>query len=222
METVELKKIWNTLAENKLIDKDLAKDNILQIITRKGNGVISKIRGKNRFDFYVNLCGVILIPFIILFAAYYNNQHPLANTDSELNRTYLILSLSEILMLYLLSNSIRNLKFLNFSYNVGSIKESVIKVKSYFNSYLKKGYWVGVISMISILALILVDYFLKIGGVSQMNFSSAGPNIFESYFSIFVMILIIATPFIMRIDYMRYAGVMRDLDHTIDELNEEE
>lgn len=222
METVELKRIWKALAENKLIDKDLAKDNILQIITKKGNGIISKITGKNKFDLYVNLFGVILIPFTILFAAYYNNQHPLTNTDSELIRSYLILSLFEILMIYLLSNSIRNVKFLNYSYNTGSLRESLIKVKSYFDSYLKKGYWIGVIFMISMLTFILVDLFMKIGGIDQMNFSSTGPTAFASYFSIFVMILIIAVPFIMKIDSMRYAGVMRDLDQTIDELNEEE
>jgi hypothetical protein len=220
METVELRRIWNTLAEKKLIDKDLAKENILAIITKKGNGVIGKMMKKTKFDFWVNLFGVVFIPLLTLYATYYNNQH-LLHTDSEMQRTYMILSLFELLMIYLLSKSITNLKYLKFSYNTGSLKESLIRVKSYFDSYLKKHHWVGLLSMYVLLSFVLIDTLIRIGGINQMNFSSGGSNQFESYFTLIVSILIVALPFISKLEIKKYAGVMRELEETIEELNGE-
>ncbi|MFT7057393.1 MAG: hypothetical protein ACJAR3_003041, partial [Roseivirga sp.] len=62
METVELKKIWNTLAKKQLIDQELAKENILEIITKEGNGIINRMKRKINSDYYVVLFGVIFTP----------------------------------------------------------------------------------------------------------------------------------------------------------------
>jgi hypothetical protein len=76
--------------------------------------------------------------------------------------------------------------------------------------------------MIAILAFIEVDTLIRIGGTKNLNFLSSGPYLFESYFSIFLLILIISIPFIVRRNAKRYAAVLYDLDQTILELSEGE
>ena len=111
METVELRKIWKTLVEENLIDKQLAKEKILEIITKKGNGVISKILRKHRLDFNVYFAAVIFIPLLILFVAYHDSQNPGNKTISELGRQYTILLFFEGFMFYALMSIKRNMSF---------------------------------------------------------------------------------------------------------------
>ena len=106
--------------------------------------------------------------------------------------------------------------------NTGTLKESLTNVRAYFKAISKKGYWIGTISLIAIFALVEVDILMRIGGITNMNFSISGSYVFESYFSIFLIILIISIPFIVRKDTQKYTSVLHDLDQTIEELNEEE
>jgi hypothetical protein len=222
MEDDKLKKIWNTLAEEKLIDKSLAKENILLIITQKGNGVISKMEKKLKLDFNVYLSILVVIPFVILFLVYRDSQGLLPNKSSGLGGRYLIPCLIAAFMIYALMSLKRTLNFIKHTYNTGTLKESLTNVRSYFSAISKNGYWIGTISLIAILALVEVDTLMRIGGFMNMNFSLSGSYVFESYFSIFLMTLIISIPFIVRRDTQKYASVLHDLDQTIKELNEEE
>ncbi len=222
METVELKRIWNTLAEEKLIDKNLAKENILEIITQKGNGVISKLQRKLKLDINVYVGVVIFIPLVILFLIYRDSQGLIPKTSSELGGPYLIPCLIEVFMIYALMTIKRNLNFIKKTYNTGTLLESLLNVKSHFQAITKRGFWVGTISMVAILGIVEVDTLMKIGWGKNLNFSSNGPYIFESYFSIFLIILIITIPFIVRKEAQKYANVLHELDRTIEELNEEE
>ncbi len=221
METVELKRIWNTLAEEKLIDKNLAKENILEIITQKGNGVISKLQRKHKLDFKVYVGIVVFMLLVVLFLIYRDSLGLLPKTSSGLGGPYLIPCLIEAFMIYALISLKRNLNFIKHTYNTGTLKESLINVKSYFKAITKKGNWIGTISLIAIFVFVEIDTLMKIGGISNMNFSSGGPYIFESYFSLFLMIMIFAIPFIVKMNAKQYAGVLHDLDQTIEELNEE-
>ena len=222
MEDDKLKKIWNTLAEEKLIDKSIAKENILLIITQKGNGVISKMEQKLKLDIYVYLSILILIPFVILFLMYRDSLGLLPDKSSGLGGRYLIPCLIEAFMIYALLSLKRTLNFIKHTYNTGTLKESLTNVRSYFRTISKKGYWIGTISLIAILGLVQVDTLMRLRGFTNINFSFSGSYVFESYFSIFLMILIISIPFIVRRDTQKYASVLYDLDQTIKELNEEE
>ena len=222
MEDNKLKKIWHTLAEEKLIDKNLAKENILLIITQKGNGVISKMEKKLKLDFNVYLSILVLIPLVILFLVYRDSQGLLPNKNSGLGGRFLIPCLIEAFMIYALISLKRTLNFVKHTYNTGTLKESLTNVRAYFKAISKKGYWIGTISLIAIFALVEVDILMRIGGITNMNFSISGSYVFESYFSIFLIILIISIPFIVRKDTQKYTSVLHDLDQTIEELNEEE
>lgn len=222
METIELKRIWNTLAKENLVDKNLAKENIMEIITQKGNGVISKLQRKHQLDFNRYLGVVIFMPLVILFLMYRDSQALLPHNNLGLVGPYVIPCLIEAFMIYVMMSLKRNLNFMKRTYNTGTLKESLTNMKSYFKAITKKGGWIGALLMIAILAFIEMDTLIKIGGVKNMNFSSGGSYIFESYFSVFLMLLIISVPFVVRRDAKRYAGVLRDLDQTIEELNDEE
>ncbi|WP_298503468.1 hypothetical protein [uncultured Maribacter sp.] len=221
METVELKKIWSILAEEKLIDKNLAKEHILEIITKKGNGIISKLERKHKHDFNVYMSIAIFMLFVILFLIYRDSLGLLSKTNSRLGGAYLIPCLMEAFIIYVLISLKRNLNFTKYSYNTGTLKESLINVKTYFKTITKKGNWIGTISLIAIFVLIEIDTLMKIGGISNMNFSSNGSYIFESYFALFLMIMIFAMPFIVKMNAKQYTSILQDLDRTIEELNEE-
>lgn len=216
METNELKKIWKILVENKLIDKNLAKENILQIISKKGNGIISKMKRRSKIDYWLYLLGLIFIPFITLLV-HLSLNHPFANI-----RPYIGLSFVELFFIYMFANSVNILKFLDMSYNCGSIKESLVSVKSRFESYLKKTYRVSLLFGFSFLIFTLIHILIILGGINNVKFSSTGFNVFLSYVSILLIILIPSWPFILKKDYkIRFDGIFQDLDQTIDELNEE-
>ena len=221
METNKLKKIWNTLAEEKLIDKSLAKENILEIITQKGNGVISKIQQKHKRDYYGYLSVALLAPIVILFLVYRDSQGLIDSSNSILGGPYLVPFLIEIFMIYCIMSLKRNLNFLRHTYNTGTLKESLVNVRSYFIKITRRGFWIGTISLPVILVFVEIDTFIRIGGFSGINFTSDGLYIFESYFMLSLTALIISIPFIVRKDAKKYAGVMHDLDQTIEELNEE-
>ena len=55
METNELKKIWQTLSNENLIDKKIAKENIERIIKLKSSKTIERLSKKLRFDYLIKV-----------------------------------------------------------------------------------------------------------------------------------------------------------------------
>ncbi len=217
METNELKNIWQTLANEKLIDKDLARENIRRIISKKGNGIINKMIKNTRFDYYLFLCGTILIPLFLLTAHLYVPA-PFPNLQS-----YVGLSVVELFFIYMLSSSIRNRKFLSTTYNNESIKESIEKVNSYLKIYLKKYNWISLVFGYSFLTLALIQFLVKIGGFKNISFSASGFNLFSSHLIIVILALMIIWPLLIKIEIkIRYSKTVKDMKQLLDELNDEE
>jgi hypothetical protein len=211
MENNELKKIWNTLAENKLIDSELAKENILKIITKKGNGIISKMLRKSKIDYYVHLAGLIFIPIATLIV-HLNIRIPFSTM-----RAYFGLAFVELFFLYMIINALRNINFLNFSYN-----NSSIKVKTRFESYWKKEYWVSLTFGYAFLAFTFVHFFIIVGGFHNLSFANSGFQTFASYFIFVILVFMVVWPFILKIQYrMRFSGILDDVNETLIELNSE-
>ena len=222
METNELKKLWKTLAEKQLIDQDLAKENILEIITRKGNGIISKMKRKIKLDYIIHLLAVILIPCLALFVVYWNNIHPDLHSIAQMGRAYTIIGLIEVLMVFGLADAIKNKKFLDVTFNTGSIKESMEKVRSYLKAYVRRSKIGGMIAMYLIFTFILIDIYLKMDGFGNLNFSTTGPYVYDSYFAVFVVLLMIALPTIAKLGLKRFTQSIRDIEQTLEELKEDD
>ncbi len=222
METHELRRIWKTLAAENLIEEKLAKATILEIISQKGYGVISKIKGKLQLDYKVYLGIVIYIPLMAVFVTYYTSHLQRTSSVGELSRRFLIFGLIEAFMIYALLTVKRNIDFISHTSNTGTLKESLLNVRSYFQSITRKGFWIGTISLMAILSVIEWDTLVKMGGINNMNFSFDGPFTYESYFSVFLLLLIIAVPFIVKAEAKKYSGVLNDLEKTLEEFEEEE
>jgi len=217
METAELKKIWNILAENKLIDKNLAKENIMQIISKKGSGIIHKMIKKAKFDYYIFLFGIILIPLFLLIGLLYIPP-PFPNMQS-----YIGLSVVELFFIYMLIASIRNRKILKTSFNNESIKDSIQKVNSHLKLYLKNYFLISLLFGYIFLIFALIQFIVRIGGVSHFSFSTSGFHLFATYFSIAIIVLMIIWPLLIKIETkIRYSGIIKDINQLLNELNEEE
>ena len=216
METDELKKIWNTLADKKLIDQSLAKESIMRIITKKGNGIINKMQGKAKFDYYLFLTVLILMP-IFLLAGYLFIPSPFPNTHS-----FIGISAVELFFIYMFIGSIRNRKLLETSFNNESIKESIIILQTHLKAYLKKYYLISLISGYCFLFFALIQSIVKIGGVKNIFFDSEGFNLFASHLIIVLILLIIALPFMLKIETkIRFSGVRDNINKLLIEINEE-
>ena len=74
METNELKKIWQTLSDEKLIDKSIAKENIERIIKLKSSKTVGKLSKKLKTDYLFNVVTSVLIVAITIFATLFLNQ----------------------------------------------------------------------------------------------------------------------------------------------------
>jgi hypothetical protein len=217
METNELIKIWKTLAENKLIEKELARESILQIISKKGGGVISKMIKKANFDFYLFLSGAIIIPLFLIMAHLYFPA-PFPNAQS-----YIGLSAVELFFIYMMSGSIRNRKFLNATFNNESVKEAIRKVNSHLKLYLKNYKLISLVFGYIFLIFALVRFITGIGGIKNISFSASGFNLFASHFILVILALMVIWPLLVKFEIrIRYSGIKKDIDQLLDELNKEE
>ncbi len=216
MEISELIKIWNTLADNKLINKELAKESIQQIISKKGGGIIHKMIKKADFDYYVFLSCTILVPLFLITAHLYIPA-PFPNMQS-----YIGLAAAELFFIYMLNGSIRNRKFLNTSFNDESIKESIENINSHLKLHLKYYYWSSLVFGYIFLVFGLIQFLVRIGGIQNISFSASGFYLFASHFIILILALMIIWPLIIKIEIkIRYSGTVKDINELMDQLKEE-
>lgn len=210
METNELKKIWQTLSNEKLIDKSIAKENIERIIKAKSSKAIEKLSKKLRFDFLINLATSILVLAITIFATLYLNQK---NQHLPVQGyLFLILVMSYYAIKAISINS--KLKLLDISYNTSSILESLKKVKSKFNKVSKKE------SVLIYSSLSLLTIFANFLINDHTNFSNFNVNTLQGYVLIFSIGYLISLPFIGKYYFnKRFSGIMTDLNNSIEELN---
>ena len=124
MESSELNKIWQTLSNENLIDKSIAKDNIDRIIQQDSSKTIAKLSKKIRFDYMTNIATAILVLVITIFATLFLNHR---NQSLPIQGyIFLVLVISYYALQAVCLNS--KLRLLNISYNTSSILESLKKV----------------------------------------------------------------------------------------------
>jgi hypothetical protein len=210
METNELKKIWQTLSNEKLIDKSIAKENIERIIKAKSSKAIEKLSKKLRFDFLINVATSVLVLAITIFATLYLNQknHHLPVQGY----IFLILVTSYYAFKAVSINS--KLKLLDISYNTSSILESLKKVKSKFKKVSRKE------SVLIYISLSLLTIFANFLINDNTNFSNFNVNSLQGYVLIFSIGYLISIPFIGKYYFnKRFSGIITDLNNSIEELN---
>ncbi|MDA3953769.1 MAG: hypothetical protein PF485_08985 [Bacteroidales bacterium] len=210
METNELKKIWQTLSDEKLIDKSIAKENIERIIKVKSSKTIEKLNKKLRFDYLINVATSILVLAITIFATLYLNQkNHLLPVQGYI---FLLLVISYYAFKSVSISS--KLKLLDISYNTSSILESLKKVKSKFEKVSRKE------SVLIYISLSLLTIFANFLINDNTDFSNFKVNSLQGYVLIFSIGYLISLPFIGKYYFnKRFSGIITDLNNSIEELN---
>jgi hypothetical protein len=215
MENNELIKIWNTLAEKKLIDRDLAMESIRQILTKEGGGIIHKMIKKAKVDYYIFLTAIIIVPLFIVTA------HLFFPPSFPNSQSYIGLLAVELFFIYMLNVSIRNKKLLTTTFNELSIRDSIQKVDNYLKMYLRKYFYISLVFGYIFLLFALLQFLLRIGGPQNISISSSGFNFFASNFIIGILALMIIWPFLIKFEIrIRFSGTKKEVTQLLNELNE--
>jgi hypothetical protein len=210
MEANELKKIWQTLSDEKLIDKSIAKENIERIIKLKSSRTIEKLSKKLKSDYLLNIATSLLIVAITIFATLFLNQR---NQNLPVQGyIFLVFAFSFYALKAVSINS--KIKLLGLTYNTSSILNSLKMVKTRFEKISKKE---SVIIYISISFLTLFANFLI---NDKTDFSNFNINSLQGYVLIFSIGYLISLPWVGKYFFnKRFSGIMTDLNNSIEELN---
>lgn len=213
METNELKIIWQTLVKEKLIDKELAKENIERIITLKSSKLVENLSGKLRKDYLMNVFTSILIIAITIFASLFlhqrNHQLPVQG--------YIFLILCFSFYAFRASAQSTKMKLLKASFNTASILDSLKKVKQSFEKASKKE------SIIIYCSLALLTVYANILINENTSLSSFNINSLQGYVLIFSIGYLISLPWVAKFIFKkRFSGIIENIDKSIQELNSEE
>jgi hypothetical protein len=216
METDELKKIWQTLADNKLIDRQIAKENINQIIAKKGNGTINKMLRKSLFDYYLFLtCSIVVPVFIVITKLFFPGPFP--NFQS-----YIGLTAVELFFLYMVFGAVRNRKLLTLTFNNNSIKEAIENVSLYLKKYLKRYWQISLVFGYVFLLFALLQFITRLNGLQNFSLHSSGFNLFASRFIVVIFGLMIIWPVLVRFEIkIRYSHITKEIEQLLNEINTE-
>jgi hypothetical protein len=212
METDELKKLWNTLAENKLIEKDLAKENIRRIITLKSSKTVQNLSKKLKFDFWMNVSTALLVVAIAVFATLFLHHRgqglPLGG--------YLFLALVITLFLLTALSLKASIRLTNLSFTNLTLLDSLQNVKNKFEKRSKKQ------TIISYIAMTILTVYANILLNTRTGFTNFNFNSLQGYVLIFSIIYLILMHWINKLIYKnRFAGIIDDLNTSINDLNSE-
>ncbi len=210
METKDLRNIWNALADNQLVDEKLAKENITEIITKKGKGLFSKMTKKTIFDYWLYLIGLIAVPLATTMV-HLNLMKPLPTIQAYIGIVFV-----ELYLVYMFINARRKLNFIESSNNSFSIKESLVAMQKRLKKAINIEYRLGVFFGIGIILLTIIQLVITGGGLSNIDFTE---------FSTMIVVLLLAMPFILplllRYEFkLRYSRITKDIEQTINELEE--
>jgi hypothetical protein len=212
METNELLKIWQTLAKEKLIDNELAKENIGRIIALSSSKTIEKLNGKLKSDLLMNAVTAIIIIAITVFATLFlhhrNQQLPVQGYIFLI----LVFSFYSIKALNLYSR----VKLLNLSFNTSAILDSLQKIRSGLLKVSKKE------TIIVYLSIAFLTIYANILINDNTDFTHYNLNSLQGYVLLFSIGYLIALPWIGRFFFNRkFSGIISDIDKTIKELGSE-
>lgn len=216
METDELKKIWNTLAENKLIDKSLAQENILQLIRKKGAGLLDKLSIKIKKEIITDFITSGLVTLIIIGVFIFQKAQPVEK------RAHIVLFVILAYFIFKLYNDIRKYKMLKVIKLTDSIKESTLLGYKKFRSQLKQDTIIGSTFIFSVNIYAIYIYYKAFGNVNAIDFSKINGQLIGFIILIFLVLLLIISPWFFNYFYKKkYKLVIDDFESTLEELNSE-
>lgn len=210
METNELKQIWQTLSNEKLIDKEIAKENIARIISQKSSKTVAVLTKKLKSDYNLNIGTSILIVVITIFATIF-----LSKRGQQLPvEGFIFLLLSCSFYAFRAFTLRSKLKLLTSSYNSSSILDSLESVKANFEKVSKKE------SSLIYISLIVLAVFGNVLINDQTDFSNYDIHSLQGYVLIFSIIYLVSLPWIGKYLFKkRFEHIIADINTSIHDLN---
>lgn len=210
MESSELKKIWHTLADNDLIDQKIAKENIHQMITKKGRGLIDKMAKKIKVDYFMYLIAMIVIPLVIVFV------------NIVLKRPSPILQIVGVAVIegylvYMFLKSRHKIKSLYDDSQSRNINDSLLYFREKYQNTLRKEMRTATLFGYFILTLALVQFFVYKGSIFPIDLTHSSSLLLGVLISMLIFL-----PFILKMEYKhRFSGTIEEINSTIEELKTE-
>jgi hypothetical protein len=205
METNELKIIWQTLANEKLIDKKLADENIERIISVKSSNTIAKLNKKLMFDFATNVIASVFIVGATIFVSIYNNQHN--HSMSVGAYIFLLITFGFFVIRSLAGYS--KIRLFKLSFTSSSIKDSLQKIKMAIEKNSKKE---GIYTFV---AFIIIVVFANIYLNEHTDFTNFNINSLQGYVLI-ITILSLAIPLLGKfISNMRFFTIIKSINNIL-------
>ncbi len=209
MEANELKNIWNALSENNLIDEQLAKENIIKIITNKGAGLFNKMKKKIRIDYWTYLIVVIVVP-IITTMVHLNLMKPLPTIQA-----YIGIAFVEIYLIYMFVNARRKLDFIDYSNNNLAIKEGLISLQEKIEKSIRREFKLGIFFGIGFIGFTIIHLVCIGGGFNNIDFSK-----FSTMTAVLLIVMLFVLPYALKYEFkIRFTGITEEINQTINELN---
>lgn len=211
METDELKYIWKTLADNKLIEKELAEENIERIISLKSSNIIAKLNKKLKIDFAKNGLSAVFILAATIFISIFNKIHQHVLPVEALLFLFLTLAFFVFKSLGFYSK----LKSLKISDSTITIREALMNAKKSIEKSSKREKFLTYIFFI--LMLVYGNILLN----AYTDFSNFNVNSLQGYALIFSVISLITMPFTENIIFRkRFSGIINGITNSLSELEE--
>ena len=214
METNELKNIWETLANEKIIGKELAEENIERIIRTQSSHIINKLERKTKRSGIIY--GIALMFTIVATIYVQVDLGKLFPTNTYLG----IIVVVGFLLLNMLRD-ISKLVFFKQSYHTDTIKNSLLNIRNYLTKVLRIDFFTGLTFSICMILVYTSKYIYDIGGLEHIKFSENDLIIQSPYFVIAIIVLLLATPWWLKKEIkLKFSTIQKDIENSLNELEE--
>lgn len=211
METDELKNIWKTLADNKLVEKELAEENIERIISLESSNTVAKLNKKLKIDFATNGLSALFIVAATIFLSIFNKLH----NHSLPTEAYIFLFLAFAFFVFKSINCSSKIKLIKLSSTLSTIKASLNSAKKAIEETSKTE---KIITYFSFTAIVIFGNVLLNQHTDLANFHI---NSLQGYVLIFSILSLILMSFLEKIIFRKkYSGIINDIANSLLELEE--
>lgn len=213
MEINELKNIWQTLSDEKLIGKSIAKENIERIIKLNSSKTIGKLTKKLKSDYVLNIVLSAFIFIVTIFASLF-----LGHRDQHLPiQGYIFLILCFSFYTYKAFNYKSKMALFSLSFHSATILESLKSIRCEFEKSYKKDV------IISSVIVGVLTAFANVLLIDNTDLGDYRINSFKGYVLMFSVFYLVALPWLSKLVYRkRFSGILTDIDKSVAELNSED
>ena len=214
METNELKNIWQTLANENLIDKQLARENILHLLSKKGAGLIQNLSNNIRREIVIDIITSILTLSIFIGVIIWKGF-------SEF-RYHFILVVIFGYFIFKLVRDIGKYQMLQSTKLITSLKSSTLESYKRLKKRVKYDTIIAVAFLFAANLYVIYIYYKTFGNYREIDFSSM--NVMALGFVLMIVLIgvILVTPFLIKHFYRKkFQDVIIQFEDTLREFEEE-